>query len=185
MFSFGHRPETLQHVALATAADGSLTGINHFAVAKTSQFEDFTKNVVGWSGIRYGCKNVELGYHLSKFDIYLPFDVRAPGAASGSIALETAMDKRTYATGLDPLEFRLRNYSDFDRAQDLPYSSKALRKCYAEGAAKFGWDQAPGHARLHARRQAAAGLGHRRRRVGRFQNARHRPSQPRRHRPHP
>jgi xanthine dehydrogenase YagR molybdenum-binding subunit len=141
MFSFGHRPETLQHVALATAADGSLTGINHVAVAETSQFEDFTENVVGWSGTLYDCDNVSLGYRLSKIDVYTPQDMRAPGAASGSIALEIAMDEMAYAAGLDPLEFRLRNYSDFDKAQKLPYSSKALRKCYAEGAAKFGWDK--------------------------------------------
>ena len=141
MFSFGHRPETLQHVALATAADGSLTGINHFAVAETSQFEDFTENVVGWSGTLYDCKNVKLGYRLAKLDVFTPLDMRAPGAASGSIALEIAMDEMAYAAGLDPLEFRIRNYSDFDQAQDLPYSSKNLRDCYREGAAKFGWDQ--------------------------------------------
>ena len=141
MFSFGHRPETLQHVALATAADGSLTGINHFAVAETSQFEDFTENVVGWSGTLYDCKNVELGYRLAKVDVFSPLDMRAPGAASGSIALEIAMDEMAYAAGLDPLELRIRNYSDIDQAQNLPYSSKALRKCYAEGAAKFGWEQ--------------------------------------------
>ena len=141
MFSFGHRPETLQHVALATAADGSLTGINHFAVAETSQFEDFTENVVGWSGTLYDCKNMELGYRIAKLDVFSPLDMRAPGAASGSIALEIAMDEMAYAAGLDPLEFRIRNYSDFDQAQNLPYSSKKLRDCYREGAAKFGWDQ--------------------------------------------
>ena len=141
MFSFGHRPETLQHVALAANADGSLAGINHVAVAETSQFEDFTENVVGWSGMLYDCPNVKLDYRLAKLDIYTPLDMRAPGAAFGSVALEMAMDEMAYAAGLDPLEFRLRNYSDRDQAQDLPYSSKALRKCYAEGAAKFGWSQ--------------------------------------------
>ena len=141
MFSFGHRPETLQHVALAANADGSLAGINHVAVAETSQFEDFTENVVGWSGMLYDCPNVKLDYRLAKLDIYTPLDMRAPGAAFGSVALEIAMDEMAYAAGLDPLEFRLRNYSDRDQAQDLPYSSKALRKCYAEGAAKFGWSQ--------------------------------------------
>jgi len=141
MFSFGHRPHTLQHVALATNADGSLAGINHFAVAETSHFEDFTENVVGWSGTLYRCDNVKLGYRLSPLDVYTPLDMRAPGAASGSIALEIAMDEMAEAAGLDPLEFRLRNYSDRDQAKDLPYSSKNLRDCYHEGAAKFGWSQ--------------------------------------------
>jgi xanthine dehydrogenase YagR molybdenum-binding subunit len=141
MFSFGHRPHTLQHVALATKADGSLTGINHFAVHETSQFEDYTENVVGWSGILYDCKNVSLGYRVSPLDVYTPLDMRAPGAASGSLALEIAMDEMAYAAGLDPLEFRLRNYSDLDQSQDKPYSSKNLRGCYHEGAAKFGWEK--------------------------------------------
>ena len=139
MFSFGHRPHTLQHVAMATNADGSLAGINHIAVAETSQFEDFTENVVGWTGTLYDCKNVKLDYRLAKLDIFSPLDMRAPGAASGSIALEIAMDEMAYAAGLDPLEFRMRNYADHDKAQDKPFSSKNLRGCYHEGAAKFGW----------------------------------------------
>jgi len=141
MFSFGHRPETLQHVALATNADGSLAGINHAAVAETSQFEDFTENVVGWSGTLYKCPNVKLDYRLAKLDVYTPLDMRAPGAATGSLGLEIAMDEMAYAAGLDPVEFRMRNYSDFDQAQDKPYSSKNLRACYREGAAKFGWER--------------------------------------------
>ncbi len=141
MFSFGHRPHTLQHVAMATNADGSLAGINHVAVAETSRFEDFTENVVGWTGSLYDCKNVKLDYRLAKLDIYSPLDMRAPGAASGSIALEIAMDEMAYAAGLDPLEFRIRNYADRDQAQDKPFSSKNLRGCYHEGAAKFGWDK--------------------------------------------
>jgi xanthine dehydrogenase YagR molybdenum-binding subunit len=141
MFSFGHRPHTLQHVALATNADGSLAGINHYAVAETSQFEDFTENVVGWSGLLYDCQNVKLGYRLAKLDVYTPLDMRAPGATTGSFALEVALDEMAYAAGLDPLELRIRNYADFDQAQNKPFSSKKLRECYREGAAKFGWEK--------------------------------------------
>ena len=141
MFSFGHRPHTLQHVAMATNADGTLAGINHVAVAETSQFEDFTEDVVGWSGKLYNCDNVKLDYRLAKLDVFSPLDMRAPGAASGSIALEIAMDEMAYAAGIDPLEFRFRNYSTRDKAEDLPYSSKNLRGCYEQGAAKFGWEK--------------------------------------------
>jgi xanthine dehydrogenase YagR molybdenum-binding subunit len=141
MFSFGHRPHTLQHVALATNADGSLAGMNHVAVAETSQFEDFTENVVGWTGMLYECQNVKLGYRLAKLDVYTPLDMRAPGATTGSFALEVAMDEMAYAAGLDPLEFRRRNYAAHDQAEDKPFSSKNLRGCYQEGAAKFGWEK--------------------------------------------
>jgi len=141
MFSIGHRPHTLQTVKLGTNPDGTLAAVQHHALHETSRFEDYTENVVNWSGMLYQCANVKLGYQLAKLDVYSPQDMRAPGAATGSIALEVAMDEMAYAAGLDPLEFRLRNYADRDQNLDKPFSSKKLRDCYHEGAAKFGWDQ--------------------------------------------
>ena len=38
MFSFGHRPETIQRVALGASADGTLTSIIHEAAQESSQF---------------------------------------------------------------------------------------------------------------------------------------------------
>ncbi|SHJ28230.1 xanthine dehydrogenase YagR molybdenum-binding subunit [Hymenobacter daecheongensis DSM 21074] len=141
MFSFGHRPHTLQTVKLGTNADGSLAALHHHALHETSRFEDYTENVVNWSGMLYQCDNVKLGYQLAKLDVYTPQDMRAPGAATGLFALEVAMDEMAYAAGLDPLEFRLRNYADRDQNLDKPFSSKKLRECYHEGAAKFGWEE--------------------------------------------
>ncbi|MCB2409794.1 xanthine dehydrogenase family protein molybdopterin-binding subunit [Hymenobacter lucidus] len=141
MFSFGHRPHTLQYVELGTNADGTLAALHHHALHETSQFEDYTENVVNWSGMLYQCDNVKLTYQLAKLDVYTPQDMRAPGAATGSFALEIAMDEMAYAAGLDPLEFRLRNYAERDQNADKPFSSKKLRECYHEGAAKFGWDK--------------------------------------------
>ncbi len=40
---------------------------------------------------------------------------------------------------MDPLEFRLRNYAETEPVTGKPFSSKALRECYAQGAASFGW----------------------------------------------
>ena len=56
-------------------------------------------------------------------------------------ALESAMDELAVALKLDPLELRLRCYSDRDQHEDRPYSSKALRECYRQGAEAFGWDK--------------------------------------------
>src|SRR5205085_1289115 len=53
--------------------------------------------------------------------------------------LECAMDELAVALELDPLELRLRCYSDCDQHDDRPYSSKALRECYRQGAEAFGW----------------------------------------------
>ena len=49
------------------------------------------------------------------------------------------MDELAVALKLDPLELRLRCYSDRDQNEDRPYSSKALRECYRQGAEAFGW----------------------------------------------
>src|SRR6202048_2417393 len=40
---------------------------------------------------------------------------------------------------LDPLELRLQCYSERDQNNDRPFSSKALRECYRQGAEAFGW----------------------------------------------
>ncbi|RFP66368.1 xanthine dehydrogenase family protein molybdopterin-binding subunit [Hymenobacter lapidiphilus] len=140
MFSIGHRPNTLQLLKMGTNPDGTLASLQHHALHETSQFEDYTENVVNWSGMLYKCENVKLGYQLAKLDIYSPQDMRAPGAASGNVGLEVAMDEMAYAAGLDPLEFRLRNYADRDQNVDKPFSSKKLRECYQQAAAKFGWE---------------------------------------------
>ncbi|GGG62268.1 xanthine dehydrogenase family protein molybdopterin-binding subunit [Hymenobacter glacieicola] len=141
MFSFGHRPHTLQYVKLGTNPDGTLAAIQHHALHETSQFEEYTENVVNWSGMLYQCENVKLGYQLAKLDVFTPQDMRAPGAATGSFALEVAMDEMAAAAGIDPIDFRIRNYAEEDQNAGKPFSSKRLRDCYHQGAAKFGWDQ--------------------------------------------
>jgi xanthine dehydrogenase YagR molybdenum-binding subunit len=63
--------------------------------------------------------------------------------APGSIALESAIDETAWACGMDPLAFRLKNYAEVEPISGKPFSSKALRECYAQGAARFGWAKRP------------------------------------------
>jgi xanthine dehydrogenase YagR molybdenum-binding subunit len=143
MFSFGHRPETVQWVKLAAERDGTLTAIQHEAISETSQFEDYAEVVVNWSGLLYACDNIKLGYKILGTDRYTPIDMRAPGAAHGVHALEVAMDELSYALKMDPLSLRLKNYADRSPVDDKPFSSKELRACYEQGAERFGWSQRP------------------------------------------
>ena len=49
---------------------------------------------------------------------------------------------------MDPLDFRLANYAEVEPITGKPYSSKALRECYAKAATAFGWSgrrRAPRH----------------------------------------
>lgn len=141
MFTFGHRPETIQRVALGAEPDGTLTALIHEAVQESSQFENYVEVVVNWSGQQYKCENVRLAYKLSRLDIHTPIDMRAPGAVTGTVAIECAIDELSYALQMDPIALRLRNYTDTDPNEGKPFSSKELRACFAQGAARFGWDK--------------------------------------------
>ncbi|WP_373888606.1 xanthine dehydrogenase family protein molybdopterin-binding subunit [Massilia genomosp. 1] len=147
MFSFGHRPETIQRVRLGARPDGALTSIIHEALAETSRNEDYVEVVVNWSGQLYACEHIRLGYKLVALDRFSPMDMRAPGAAHGVHALEVAMDELSYELKMDPLALRLKNYADIDPTDGLPYSTKELRACYEQGAQRFGWHQRPLEAR--------------------------------------
>ncbi|KQT20016.1 aldehyde oxidase [Methylobacterium sp. Leaf399] len=141
MFTFGYRPDVRQRVSLGADATGNLQSLRHDALSGTSRFEDYQEVVVNWSAILYDCDNVALSYKLAQIDTYTPADMRAPGAVTGVLALEIAMDELAYATGQDPVALRLANYSERDRTEGKPFGSKALRACYAQGAERFGWER--------------------------------------------
>lgn len=150
MFTIGYRPETRQRVVLGADADGRLTAMCQDAVAVTSRFEDYCEVVVNWSSVLYDAPNTRFGYALVPLDLYTPIDARAPGAATGMWAIESAMDELAFAVGVDPVELRLRNYTERDPDHERPFSSKALRSCYRLGAERFGWsgrDPKPGSMR--------------------------------------
>lgn len=143
MFTFAHRPQSIQRVALGAGADGRLQSVIHEAVSETSQYEDYCDVVVNWAGQLYQCDNVTMGYKVARIDVPTPADTRAPGAAQGLFPLEMAMDELAEALQMDPLDLRLLNYAERDANKNLPFSSKALRECFSEGAARFGWDKRP------------------------------------------
>ncbi|MGI4862911.1 MAG: xanthine dehydrogenase family protein molybdopterin-binding subunit [Janthinobacterium lividum] len=141
MFSMGHRPHTVMDIRLAADDQGYLQAMEHNALGETSQFEQETETVVNWSGIVYKVPNYKFDYKLTRLDINTPADMRAPGAATGNFAIESAIDELAYEAGVDPLEFRLLNYTYTDPTENKPFSSKRLDDCLHEGAARFGWDK--------------------------------------------
>ncbi|MGH7553896.1 MAG: xanthine dehydrogenase family protein molybdopterin-binding subunit [Longimicrobiales bacterium] len=150
MWGLGHRPMTLQRVSLGASQDGTLESMIHEAISETSRYEDYTEPVVQWAGSLYRCDNVAVNHNVVPLNVCTPCDMRAPGASWGLFALESAMDELAVACGIDPLELRLKNYSDRDQNADKPYTSKALRACYLQAAERFGWarrDPRPGSMR--------------------------------------
>jgi xanthine dehydrogenase YagR molybdenum-binding subunit len=141
MYALGHRPATIERLALGAKASGTLDAITHEAIAVTSQFEEFSRSDTGWADLLYKSPNTRFVHKLARLDVPTPCDMRAPGAATGVYALECAMDELAVALKIDPVQLRLQCYSDRDQSADVPYTSKRLRECYRQGAATFGWDK--------------------------------------------
>ena len=141
MFTHVHRPQAWQHVKLGAEQGGKLTSIVNNAITSTSRFEDNMENVVNWGLMNYACPNASADYKIAPRDTYTSSDMRAPGAATGMNLFEIAIDEMAYRANVDPLEFRLLNYSDIDAMKNAPYTSKALREAYAQGAGSFGWSK--------------------------------------------
>jgi len=142
--SVGHRPPTVQRLALAAKRDGTLTAMRHETLQPTSETTEFIEPCgLTTTKILYACENVAIPHRLVKVNVAPPTPMRAPGDCPGSFALESAMDELAYALRMDPIELRLRNHADRDPSEGKPWSSKHLKECYARAAEMFGWRRRP------------------------------------------
>lgn len=141
MYALGYRPGTVERIALGARRDGTLDALTYDAIAMSSTYEEFARRDGPWATTLYRCPNTTITHHLVRLDLPTPCDMRAPGAASGVYALECAMDELAVALKMDPLQLRLRNYTERDQNEDLPFTSKELRACYQQGADAFGWNR--------------------------------------------
>jgi xanthine dehydrogenase YagR molybdenum-binding subunit len=139
----GHRPPSRQRLRMGTTKDGQLAAIDHHAKVTTSTFDDFYEPAADASHTLYTSPVIATSHQAVRIDTGTPLFMRAPGEATGSIALESAIDEMALACGLDPLAFRLKNYADVEPISGKPFSSKALRECYVQGAERFGWSKRP------------------------------------------
>jgi xanthine dehydrogenase YagR molybdenum-binding subunit len=139
----GHRAATRQRLRIGVDGDGLLTAIDHHAKTMTSTFDDFFEPAADASHTLYASPAISTSHEAVRIDIGTPLFMRAPGEATGSIALESAIDEAAWACGMDPLDFRIRNYAEVEPISGKPFSSKALRQCYAKGAERFGWSRRP------------------------------------------
>jgi xanthine dehydrogenase YagR molybdenum-binding subunit len=139
----GHRPPTRQTLRMGADQDGRLTAIDHHTKTTTSTFDDFIEPASEISHTLYASPAVATSHEAVRIDTGTPLFMRAPGEATGSVALESAIDEMAQACGMDPLAFRLKNYAEVEPISGKPFSSKALRDCYTQGAQRFGWQRRP------------------------------------------
>ena len=141
--SNGYRPATVQKLAFGVAQDGAFQSIRHDGISQMSQpvLGEFVEPVALATEMLYACPNLAITHRLVATNQSLPTYMRAPGESSGVFALESALDEIAAELKIDPIALRLKNYAERDEGEDLPFSSKRLRECYAQGAATFGWDR--------------------------------------------
>lgn len=135
----GQRPETKQHLRLSAGADGKITSIRHESINTTSFIEQYVENCGGMTSSLYTCPSVLVTHHTIDVHRGAPTSMRAPGAAPGLFALESAIDELALACQKDPVQFRLDNISTRDESTNLPWSSNHLREAIEQGSRKFGW----------------------------------------------
>jgi xanthine dehydrogenase YagR molybdenum-binding subunit len=86
--------------------------------------------------------------------------MRAPGEASGMMALEIAMDELAGKLAIDPVQLRILNDTQVDPEKPgRPFSTRQLVQCLRMGADKFGWTPHPGKPRLRREGAWLVGVG--------------------------
>lgn len=137
----GHRPETEQRMRLAADANGKLVSLRHESLNTTGFGDQYVENCGGMSASLYACANVEITHGTVQVNRGAPTSMRAPGAAPGLFALESAIDELAEKCRMDPLAFRQLNWAAQNGQENLPWSGNHLREALAQGAEKFGWAQ--------------------------------------------
>jgi xanthine dehydrogenase YagR molybdenum-binding subunit len=138
----GHQPATIQTIELAADRHGKLTGIRHESISPTAVFDSYIEYAAMASRHLWAAgTGITTNHKIVHVNRNTPTAMRSPHEALGHFALESAMDELAYAAGIDPVRLRLLNDSETDPLSGRPFSTRAIRKCLAEGSAHFGWDK--------------------------------------------
>jgi xanthine dehydrogenase YagR molybdenum-binding subunit len=136
-----HRAATIQRIRLGAGKDGKLTAIGH--ESWSGNLADGTpETATEQTKLLYAGANRMTAMRLAALDLPEGNAMRAPGEASGLMALEIAMDEMAEKLGMDPIEFRILNDTQVDPEHPgRPFSKRQLVECLRTGAERFGWSK--------------------------------------------
>jgi xanthine dehydrogenase YagR molybdenum-binding subunit len=143
----GGRSPSVQRVALGADKTGRLTALLHTGTYRTGKVGGMAEPVTEASRHLYAAPNLHLRQSAVELDLLSNNFMRAPGAAIGTFALESAIDELAWKLGMDPIALRMANEPDRDPAGGQRVTHRMLREAYARGAERFGWrerDPRPG-----------------------------------------
>ncbi|WP_419816558.1 molybdopterin cofactor-binding domain-containing protein [Glacieibacterium sp.] len=157
-----HRSATIQRLRLGAGRDGKLVAVGH---------ESWSGNLPG-GGPEIAAAQTQLLYaganrlnqtRLAVLDLPEGNAMRAPGEASGMMALEIAMDELAEKLGIDPVELRIINDTQTvpddpgrgggtdpqatsgnqgpSKPHGRPFSTRELIQCLRTGSERFRWHE--------------------------------------------
>ncbi|MGK5544627.1 xanthine dehydrogenase family protein molybdopterin-binding subunit [Streptomyces sp. URMC 127] len=155
----GHRAPLVQRLRLGADGKGVISALAHEVTTHTSTVREFVEQAAVPSRAMYVSPNSRTTHRVVALDVPSPSWMRAPGEAPGMYALECAMDELAYASGVDPVELRVRNDTATEPDSGKPYSSRHLVECLREGARRFGWERRDPRPRSRAEGRLLVGTG--------------------------
>jgi xanthine dehydrogenase YagR molybdenum-binding subunit len=134
-----HRPATIQRIRIGATPDGKITAIGHESWSGDLEGGK-PETAVMQTRLLYAGPNRMTAMRLAVLDLPEGNAMRAPGEASGLMALEIAMDEMAEKLRMDPVQFRIVNDTQVDpEKSDRPFSQRQLVQCLQKGADHFGW----------------------------------------------
>lgn len=158
-----HRPDCKITLKMGAKKDGTLTATYQRAVvnigAAAGPANCFPNMIIWHTSNLYECPNVYLEQISVMTNLQLTGPQRGPLNVTAIFALESHMDRLAKELGIDPLDFRFKNYALYgydshdpartinplpknkDREARIPYSSKKLDACMNVVTEAIGWKQ--------------------------------------------
>jgi xanthine dehydrogenase YagR molybdenum-binding subunit len=137
----GNRPASVQYLKIGARRDGTLTAIHLRAYTAAGAYILIPPAVGGPVRQLYSCPHVKTEQYAVFTNTGPLSAFRGPGYVEGTFAMESAMDELAQKLSMDPLDLRLRNYTEINQITGQPYSTKGLREAYERGAREMGWAQ--------------------------------------------
>lgn len=156
-----HRWDCKTYLKIGAKKDGTLTAISQRTIVNAGAAGlngNYYPIMVIWhTSNLYACPNV----YLEQIGVYTNFQLtgpqRGPLNMPAIFFLESHIDKLAEELGIDPLELRLKNYTNYganyaweatrpkspilDQERKIPYSSKNLDKCMKLVTEAIGWEK--------------------------------------------
>lgn len=142
LLAVGNRPDARMTLKAGVKKDGTLTALRLTNVATCGAYAGGTG--VGFQvGELYKCPNVQISESTFYINAGRARAFRAPGFPAGNWSLEQMMDMLAEKIGMDPLDLRLKNFTEVSQSRNnMPYTSASLKECLLEGSKAFGWKEA-------------------------------------------